>query len=433
MDMKKFLGTILLLAVVLPAQGSSPELAPGHPEQYVVQKGDTLWDIASRFLRDPWRWPDIWDRNPQIDNPHLIYPGDIVSLVYSGGKPIIRVQRGGGPTRGPAESRPGQPADRPAHRRAGRTEVRYGPQVRVVDRETAIPTIPLDAIAQFLNASQVVSDAELEMAPYVVSLGKEHLMAGSYQKVYARGVKSGDPARFGVYRRGQVYRNPGEFQNGMYTGRGELLGYEALYVGDAVLERHGDPATLYLTKTDREVLSGDRLLPATDEALSANFFPKVYDESRRGHIIAVIDGVTNIGQSQVVVLNLGTRDGIQAGHVLAVYQTGVMVRDDVKYRERRSRRREQAIEEEVSDVGGTDGFPQVQGKKPAWIQGWARERDRPAGYLPKGIRGARGELVELPSERAGIVMVFRPFERVSYALVMEATQAMHLYDSVTQP
>ncbi len=427
MDMKKLLGTILLLAMVLPAPGQSPERVPGHPEQYIVRKGDTLWDIASRFLEDPWRWPDIWDRNPQIDNPHLIYPGDIVSLVYAGGKPIIRVQRGGGPTPGQAQQR----AERPGQRRAGRTAVRYEPQVRVVDRTAAIPTIPLDAIAQFLNPSMVVDDAELQRAPYVVFLGKEHLMAGSYQKVYARGVKSGDSGRYGVYRRGQAYRNPGQYRNGMYTGLGELLGYEALYVGDAVLERRGDPATLYLTKADREVLSGDRLLPATDDVLSANFMPRAYDGPRPGHIIAVIDGVTQIGQNQVVVLNLGTRDGIQPGHVLAVYQTGVMVRDDVKYREKRVRRREPfVVADQEPEFGGTEEFPQVQGPR---IELFSRDRGRPVGYVPKGIRGYRGKLVELPAERAGIVMVFRTFERVSYALVMEATRDMHLYDSVAQP
>ena len=428
MDMKKLLGTILLLALVLPAQGSSPELAPGHPQQYVVQKGDTLWDIASRFLRDPWRWPDIWDRNPQIDNPHLIYPGDIVSLVYSGGKPIIRVQRGGAPIRGQPEGR----AERPAGpRRAGRSTERYGPQVRVVDRETAIPAIPLDAISQFLNPSLVVDESELELAPYIVSLGKEHLMGGNLQKAYARGVKPGGPGRYGVYRRGQAYRNPGDYRNGMYTGLGELLGYEALYVGDAVMERGGDPATLYLTKADREVLAGDRLLPARDELLSANFIPKAYDKERKGHIIAVIDGVTQIGQSQVVVINLGIRDGVEAGDVLAVYQSGAMVRDNVKYAAKRAKRRKpRAVVDDEPEFGGTSDFPQVQGPR---VDLFANERKYAAGYVPKGIRGFRGELVELPRERAGVVMVFRPFERVSYALVMEATRAMHLYDSVAQP
>ncbi len=427
MDMKKFLGTILLLAFVLPVQGDSPELAPGHPEQYVVQRGDTLWDIASRFLQDPWRWPDIWERNPQIDNPHLIYPGDIVSLVYSGGKPVIRVQRGGAPTRGQMERR----REGPGPRRAGRSQERFGPQVRVVDRESAIPTIPLDAIAQFLNPSLVVDESELDRAPYIVSLGKEHLMGGNLQNAYARGLKTGGAGRYGVYRKGQPYRNPGDFRNGMYTGLGELLGYEALYVGDAVVERVGDPATLYLTRADREVLAGDRLLPARDELLSANFMPKAYDRDRRGHIIAVIDGVTQIGQNQVVVLNLGTRDGIEAGHVLAVYQSGVMVRDDVKYRAKRAKRREpRVVVDDQPEFGGSSDFPQVQGPE---MDFFASERKHAPGYVPKGIRGFRGELVELPAERAGVVMVFRPFERVSYALVMEATRAMHLYDTVVQP
>ena len=239
MDTKKILGTLLLLAVMLPAKGSTPELAPGHPQQYVVQKGDTLWDIASRFLTDPWRWPDIWDRNPQVDNPHLIYPGDILSLVYADGKPVIQIQRGGVQRgRRPDTARAVQ--QRP---RGGRPTVQYGPQVRIFEREAAIPTIPLDAISQFLNPSRVVGEYELELAPYIVSLGKEHMVGGRFQRAYARGLNGGDAGRFAVYRPGQAYRNPGKYTDGMYTGQGEILGYEALYVGDAVLERTGDPAT----------------------------------------------------------------------------------------------------------------------------------------------------------------------------------------------
>lgn len=322
---------------------------PNHPEYYVVQKGDTLWDISALFLSDPWLWPEIWEVNPAIANPHLIYPGDVIGLVYRDGKPVLRVARGGEST---DQVEKLQPAIRSS----------------AIGGEP-IASIPIDAIAPFLNRLRVVSKDELDAAPYIVSLGKEHLLGGTGFKVYARGIKAEDQAtRYVVYRPGKVYRNPDNPQ--------DILGYEALPVADASLERTGDPATLLLARSSREVRGGDRLMPDLIDDISRHLVPRVPENELTGEIISVVDGVSQIGQHQIVVLSLGVRDGAQPGHVLAVHQRGQKVRD---------------------------------------------------------LYGQRQEDVTLPDERAGSVLVFRPFERVSYALVMNAVRAMHVRDIVKKP
>jgi len=413
MDIIRRCGLFLLIALVSPVVATGAELASGHPQEYVVQRGDTLWDISARFLQEPWLWPEIWDRNRQIENPHLIYPGDIIALVYVDGKPRLQVRRGGEPAVSSTTAAP------------GRGVVKYSPRIRIIGREEAIPTIPLSAIRPFLTESSVLTHGQFDAAPYVMSLGPEHIIGGARQKIYARGFKEGtDARRFRIYRRGQVFRDPtrvaarsvGNYDDGnLYRQQtmGEVLGFEALYVGDAVLDRAGDPATLVLTKSMREVLAGDRLFPEDRSGFEANFMPRPYQKSTSGRIIAVVDGVTQIGQYQVVALNLGTEDDVEVGDVFAVYQAGVVVEDKI-YRSQ--------------ELAKSDApFDWDEGEYP---QFYVRPDDR-FGGSSSSFR--RGELVSLPEERAGIVMVFRPFERVSYALVMRATRDIHIYDVVAKP
>jgi hypothetical protein len=368
---RKHLHALLLGCALLPGVlwAATPELNPDHPEHYIVQKGDTLWDIAGRFLKDPWLWPDIWDVNPQVRNPHLIYPGDELVLAYENGRPVVRLQGPGGqaaperpPEQPPApEAAPQQPGERPV--------VKLSPQVRERPlARAAIPPIPMDALQPFLSRPRVVTVNEMEQAPYIVSVGKEHLVAGAGFQVYARGVDAPRNAGFTVYRLGHAYRD--------YPS-GKILGYEALHVADGVLKQEGDPAVVLLTNSDREVLTGDRLFPVRQTEFERNFMPRAPGKPMTGRIISVLDGVTQIGQHQIVVLNLGRDDGIEPGYVLAVYQAGATV--------------------------------------------------------PDPYAGGYHQRVTLPDERAGVVMVFRPFERVSYALVMKATRAMHLHDKVLNP
>ncbi|MEO5573818.1 MAG: LysM domain-containing protein [Gammaproteobacteria bacterium] len=376
---------IVLLAVVITMSSVAADtitLAPGHPDRYVVVKGDTLWDISGRFLSQPWRWPQVWKVNPQIKNPNLIYPGDVIALNYRNGVPELTLERGGS--------------------KRGDT-VKLSPEVRSEPLDQAIPTIPPDAIQQFLTQTRPVALEEMQGASYIVANAGERLASAAGEKIYARGVgskpKPSDlnaresaqlteaqsaaapitPAapgtRYGIFRLGDPYYNlttPIERPT-----KEDLLGYEGIYVGEAVLETAGDPATLLITRSRREALIGDRLLPLEERAINQNFFPHPPTQPIEGSIVSVVDGVTRIGQYQAVALNLGTQHGVEPGHVFAVFQRGAKVRDDVS--------------EERNDT------------------------------------------VQLPDEPAGIVMVFRTFERVSYALVMEASKPLRLYDVVRNP
>lgn len=323
----------------------SVALNPSHPDRYTVVKGDTLWDISAMFLRDPWRWPQIWRKNPQIKNPDLIYPGDVLVLTWVDGQPRITMYRDGG-------------------------KARLEPRIREEDIEDAIPAIPISAIRQFLSSPRVVSEKELLNAPYIVAFAGEHLAGGAGQNIYVESIEEHSTDRYTVFRPGQTFKD---------GDTGELLGHEAIYVGDTNLLRTGSPATLQLTRTAGVTLEGDRLLPIQEERIRLNYYPRPPDTYIRGHIIGVLEGVAQIGQYNIVALDRGTADGVEAGHVFEILQSGQRVRDTAR--------------------GSI--FP---------------ERD-----------------ITLPDERAGVLMVFRPFERVSYALVMRATGAIHVMDLVQTP
>ncbi len=357
--------SLILAALVVPvlALAQSVELNPDHPTRYIVKKGDTLWDISEHFLVEPWRWPEIWQINPQVRNPHLIYPGDELALFYRDGQPVVQITR-----RGDAGETPGQVISR----RTGPRTVKLSPQAYVVDRDDAIPTIPVDVLRPFLNRPRVLGDGEFEAAPYVVSAGRGNLVASLGMQVFVVGLNPDQGTRFGVFRRGQVYRDPSK--------NNEILGYEAIHVADAVVEKPGDPATVLLLTSTREVRAGDRLFPVREDQVVTNFMPRAPDWNVNGQIISVVDGVTQIGENDVVVLNLGSEDGMKEGLVLGIFQSG----------------------DRVQDL-------------------WA-EQDR-----------VQNIYVDLPELRAGTIMVFRSFERVSYALVMQATRAMHLLDAVKNP
>ncbi|MFK7887930.1 MAG: LysM peptidoglycan-binding domain-containing protein [Gammaproteobacteria bacterium] len=255
------------------------------PDRYTVVRGDTLWDISGKFLSDPWYWPEIWQANKEIANPHLIYPGDVLRLVWIDGKP--RIVRDNG-------------------------ENRMGPQIRVQSLEQAVDTIPFEAIAGFLSRPTVIADDQLDGLPYIVDIKESHLVAGSGFTVYVRGTDAPAGTRFNIFNIGDIYRDP---------ETGKRLGHEALYVGTGRLEDSGDVARLFLTDTVREALRGDRLLLETP-APTANFLPRAPEVLVDGRIISVVDGVQLIGQYQIVVINRGTEDGIEPGQVLSIFQSG---------------------------------------------------------------------------------------------------------------
>jgi len=318
-------------------------LNPEHPDRYVVVKGDTLWDISAMFLRDPWLWPEVWYVNPQIANPHLIYPGDILNLVYVDGQPQLRMTRGY-PT------------------------VDLAPQIREQSLDNAIPTIPIDAIRPYLTRSLVVSAKEMEAAPYVVASAGEHVITGVSDRVYVRGIDDRETSVYDIFKPGGPYIDP---------DTNEVLGYEALYIGTGPIEQYGDPSTLFLAETTREIRTGDRLRPAEQASPITNFHPHAPSKDLEGHIISVIDGVTQIGQFNVVALDMGTREGVEIGHVFRVFSKGPVIKDH--------------------------------------------------------FSGKRSDTVKLPDEEAGLLMVFRSFEKVSFGLIMKATSAIHINDVVRTP
>ncbi len=317
-------------------------LAEGHPNEYVVQVGDTLWDIAAAFLKDPWFWPEIWYVNPEIENPHLIYPGDVLGLVYIAGEQRVTTVV-----------------------RTPLSQWRMSPQARVTQLAQAVTSIPYETVSAFLTSGVVLERGQAKRLPYLVDTRGDHLMAAAGNEVYVRGLKGDEPgSRYSVVHVGDPLIDPDD---------NRLVGYQGIWVGEATMRRGGDPATLLLTDTTQEVKIGDRLMPETVD-IPLNFFPKSPARNIDGRIISVVNGVTQIGQHMVVVLNRGARDGLAVGDVLTVFQTGEKVRDRVK-----------------------------------------------------------GGRVRLPDEAAGTVMVFKVYRDIGYALVMEATQPIHIHDTIRNP
>lgn len=323
-------------------------LASGAPDEYIVQDGDTLWDIAATFLRDPWYWPEVWYVNPQVENPHLIYPGDTLALVMIDGQQRITNVRA--------------------------ATYRLSPQARVTPLTESITSIPYEQISAFLSKGLVLEKDQADTLPYILSTRGDHLVAAAGNDVYIRGgAPASNGTRYSVVHVGDELRDPDD---------NDLLGYQGVYIGEGALSRGGDPATVSLTDTNREALNGDRLIPETVD-IPLNFFPKAPDIDIDGRIISVVDGVSLIGQYQVVVLNRGARNGLAPGDVLTVFQAG----DEIN--------------------------------------------DRYAGGILSAISG--GETVTLPDEQAGTVMIFKVYDRIGYGLVMEATSDIHVLDSVRNP
>jgi LysM repeat protein len=277
-----------------PAQ--SIPLAPNAPDSYVVKRGDTLWGIAKVFLRDPWYWPEIWQVNPQVHNPHLIYPGDTLRLVFIDGKPQILLQRG--------------------------DEARVEPRVRSEPLETAITTIPYATVAAFMSKPSVLDQNEIKNAPYVLATRDLHVVMAEGNTLYARGftgpVESG--AHYNVVRVGEKLIDPDDKR---------LLGYNGIFTGAAHVTRDGPTVSLIMTESALETRAGDKLLPGGVD-VPLDFIPSPPRVQTNGRIIAVSDGVTIIGQYYVVVINRGARDGLAPGNVLAVYDTGPIVDDTDK-------------------------------------------------------------------------------------------------------
>ncbi|MEZ5558559.1 MAG: LysM peptidoglycan-binding domain-containing protein [Pseudomonadales bacterium] len=344
----------LVIGVGIAAAAASGDLAQylrdDHPDVYEVVKGDTLWDISGKFLERPWLWPEIWRINPQIENPHLIYPGDKIRLVWVDGQPRLDLERG-------AAGR--------TYRMTPSDTVTMQPEVRATPLESPIPAIRLDAIQGFLVQNRVVEPGMLDDAPYVVQGESERLVLGAGDRVYVRGDLP-DSESFSIVRKGPLYIDP---------ETNEVLGREATYIGLGQAVAQDDIiATVSLTSSREEVQIGDRVLPTEERRLESTFFPSAPKGQVDGQIISVFGGVTQVGAYDVVVLNRGEREGMEVGNVLAIYKRGALARDRIAK-----------------------------------------------------------ETIRLPSERAGLLMVFRTFEKLSYGLVLATERPLAVGDEVRNP
>ncbi len=275
-----------------------------HPRQYTVKKGDTLWGISSLFLQDPWYWPEIWQKNQQIQNPHLIFPGDVLTLVYVNGQPQILLNE--------AQHRTVQQDS------GGLPVKKLSPGIRIKALQASIPSIPGDAIRQFLSNPRVVTKEQLDNAPRIIASDEKHLILGTGNRVYIRGEIDKERVRFSVFRPGDALRDPDS---------NDLLGYEAKYSGEVHIITYEDPASGELTFTEREVLIGDRLLPEDKSKLENLFFPHIPDKDVDAQIISLYNALFGVAQYQIVVINKGERDGIEVGHLLATFTQGDIARD----------------------------------------------------------------------------------------------------------
>lgn len=286
-----------------------------HPRQYTVKKGDSLWRISSLFLQDPWFWPEIWQNNKQIQNPHLIFPGDVLTLIYVDGQPQIMVNE--------AQHKEIQQASADDYK--GLPVKKLSPSIRPTELAASIPSIPGDAIRQFLSKPRVVTKEQLESAPRVIGSQDDHLVMGEGSRVYIRGELDKERVRFSVFNPGKALRDP---------NTKEILGYEAKYAGDVHITDYDDPASGDLTFTEREILIGDRLLPEDRSKLDNQYFPHLPEAGVNAQIISLYDALSAVAQYQIVVINNGERDGMEVGHLLATYTKGAVVRDS--YDKRRS-------------------------------------------------------------------------------------------------
>ncbi len=351
--MSRIISLVLLACMfALPIKADELQLKENAPDTYIVRRGDTLWDISGQFLESPWRWPEIWNLNrDQIKNPHWIYPGDVIALDKSGINPRLRLLRDGVEV---------------ANGGAGGAE-KYGPRVRAEALEAGpIPSIRASDIEPFLSKPLFIQEGALETAPAVVASEDNRVIVGKGSIAYIEGLDSSKGRDWHIYRLGRLLRDP--------ENEGVVLGYEAVYVGDAYVKRFGNPATADIVRSKFEIYRGDRLISAEQEPFTA-YVPHAPDRLIKARIVSAYNSVNEVAQNSIITINRGKKDGMEVGHVLAAYRDGL------------------------------------------WVDSALESRKK----------------VKLPNERVGLIFLFRIFDNVSYALVLQSTRQFNLRDVVQTP
>jgi hypothetical protein len=376
---KKLLAVSAAMLLTLASYVAAVELRDDHPDTYVVQKGDTLWDIAARFLNEPWLWPEIWQANPQVENPHLIYPGDVLSLAYLGGRPTITKLS-------------------PSARRIG---------------DDPIGALPLSEIEPFLKKAHVLDEDEYKRLPYIIGLEESRLLGAEGQVAYVRGGDFEPGQRWAVVRpsvrfavhphpttgEARLKSDPWTMQHGLrphtsgvewayYAASDngfEVLGWEVIQTTQGVITRDGDPATLLLTAGGSDAQVGDLLLPYDPQPFDLTFYPRAMDSVPEGiRILAQTERLLYGGPRDVVAISAGAREGIENGHVFSIWHPGDLVRDEIAHK-------------------------------------------------PRIKANLKKNKVQLPDEFVGHVMVFRTFDKVSYGLIMDGIRPARLHDELRAP
>ena len=381
--LKKLLAVCAATLLTVATYAAAVELREDHPDTYVVQKGDTLWDIAARFLNEPWLWPEIWQANPQVENPHLIYPGDVLSLAYLGdGRPSLTVKMS------------------PQIRRSG---------------DKAIDAVPLSEIEPFLRSAHVLDEEQSKSLPYIVGLEEGRLRAAEGQVAYVRGADFRPGQRWAVVRPtvrftrhpdpddpdddARVHSNEWDAEHGVRPHGDELhwayykafddsldvLGYEVLEMSTGVITVEGDPATLLLVPGGREAKVGDLLMPYDPHPYDLTFYPHASQSVPANfRVMAMTDRLTHGGPRDVVALSAGAREGVENGQVFSIWQEGEWVRDEIAHK-------------------------------------------------PRFVANRKKNKVRLPDEFVGHVMIFRTFDKMSYGLIMDGIRPAQIGDVLKPP
>ena len=392
--------SLALLLAAAPALADTLKLQENAPDKYVVVKGDTLWDISGKFLKDPWRWPQIWKMNrAEIKNPHWIYPGDMIVLDRSGKEPRLSLVKGD---------------------KGGMETVKLSPGARATEiGNDAIPSIPIRVIHPFLSQPRVVSKGALDDSPFILGSNTERVVLGAGDDAFATGGKAG-VTRWNVLRPGKALKDP---------ETGEVLGYEVEYLGDARTLTEGAPQKIRITQSVKEILPKDKLVEA-DTSNTFEYIPHAPEARISGRIISAYGGLSDSGRYQTVVINRGSRDGLEPGHVLAVFREGLAVKLSRDEKDRMTWVNEKSA---GTPGGGAWLYNDVRCLKENSRVTYDQAADVRNTFRDTCLGNSSDRAVKLPDTRSGLVMVYRVYDRVSYALIMQSEGPVYLLDSVKNP
>jgi len=377
---KAIISLILLLTPGWALAVSPAAVKDNAPDRYVVVEGDTLWGIAGRFLQNPWQWPEIWKLNQdQIKNPNRIYPGDVIVLDRSAHEASLRLVK--------------------------LETVRLEPRIRAESIAKPIPTITPATIEPFLSKPLIVGENELDPLPRITATQENRVTVGAGAIVYASGLTPEKGNVWQIYRRGDPLVDPDS---------NSVLGYVAIFVGEARVLKFGEESTLEITRSPREIYAGDRLVPAGPEVANFGYVPHAPQKPVKGKILSDYAGLGGAGPLQIVTLSKGSKDGVEVGHVLAIYRNQAAQRYELR----------------TSPLYGRSGLSGSNSPR-TYYQEQLTPRD--VALYDQTIPITESQLEKLPDERYGLVMVFRTFDRASFGIVMQASRPVQVNDVVANP